>query len=246
MGARPLEPLSGGRRRPRWRAYLLLARVSNLPTIWSNVLAGALAASGAAALPDVDLLLQIAAAVSCFYVGGMFLNDAFDAEFDARTRPERPVPSGDVTRREAFAVGGLLLAAGMLALPPGLAILMLGAALAAAILFYDFRHKGDALAPLVMGACRGLVYLIAGAAVGDVSTAVIAGAVLMMAYVVGLTIVAKQAGPAARWLVPLLIAGISIVDALFIAAVTSSVSLALVAAAGFPLTLLFQRVIPGD
>jgi hypothetical protein len=68
----------------------------------------------------------------------------------------------------------------------------------------------------------------------------------MTAYVVALTLVAKQAGPAARWLVPLLIAGISIVDAVFIALVTSSMPFALVAAAGFPLTLLFQRVVPGD
>jgi hypothetical protein len=30
------------RRRPRWRAYLLLSRVSNLPTVWTNVLAGCL------------------------------------------------------------------------------------------------------------------------------------------------------------------------------------------------------------
>ena len=245
MGARPFEAVSA-RRRPRWRAYLLLARISNVPTVWSNVLAGVIAASGASGASDVALLLRLGFAVSLFYIGGMFLNDAFDADIDARTRPERPLPAGDVTRGEVFAGGAVLVAAGMLSLPAEPTTMLLGAALAAAIVFYDFRHKANALAPLVMGACRGLVYLIAGAAAGGVSTAVIVGGVLMTTYVVALTVVAKQAGANARWLVPLLIAGISLVDALFIAFMTNSATLALAAAAGFPLTLLLQRVVPGD
>ena len=209
------------------------------------MLAGVIAASGASGASDIALLLRLGFAVSLFYIGGMFLNDAFDADIDARTRPERPLPAGDVTRGEVFAGGAVLVAAGMLSLPAE-PTMLLGAALAAAIVFYDFRHKANALAPLVMGACRGLVYLIAGAAAGGVSTAVIVGGMLMTTYVVALTVVARQAGANARWLVPLLIAGISIVDALFIAFVTSSSGLALVAAAGFPLTLLLQRVVPGD
>jgi 4-hydroxybenzoate polyprenyltransferase len=238
--------LTRGRRRSRWHAYLLLARVSNLPTVWSNVLAGTVAATAAPTIADLGLLIQVAVAVSFFYVGGMFLNDAFDADIDARTRPERPLPSRDVTSREVFAGGAVLLALGMLTLPPNRTAMILGVVLAAAIVFYDFRHKGNAFAPLVMGACRGLVYAIAGAAAWEVTATVIAGGLVMMAYVVALTIVAKQAGAAARWLVPLLIAGISIVDAVFIAYVTSSAALASIAAMGLPLTLLFQRVVPGD
>ena len=210
------------------------------------MLAGVIAASGASGASDIALLLRLGFAVSLFYIGGMFLNDAFDADIDARSRPERPLPAGDVTRGEVFAGGAVLVAAGMLSLPAEPTTMLLGAALAAAIVFYDFRHKANALAPLVMGACRGLVYLIAGAAAAGVSTTVIVGGVLMTTYVVALTVVARQAGANARWLVPLLIAGISIVDALFIAFVTSSSGLALVAAAGFPLTLLLQRVVPGD
>ena len=32
--------------------------------------------------------------LSLFYIGGMYLNDAFDREFDARARPDRPDPGG--------------------------------------------------------------------------------------------------------------------------------------------------------
>ena len=97
-----MGPISARRiaRRSRWRSYLLLARVSNLPTVWTNVLAGLVAAGHP---PDWLTLTRTAAAASLFYSGGMLLNDACDAVYDARMRPERPIPRGDVHRREVFA-----------------------------------------------------------------------------------------------------------------------------------------------
>ncbi|HLY88157.1 MAG TPA: UbiA family prenyltransferase, partial [Acetobacteraceae bacterium] len=72
---------------------LKLGRVSNLPTVWSNVLTG-MALAGAATA-DCRLLILVVS-LSLFYIGGMFLNDAFDHGFDAKARPERPIPSGQV------------------------------------------------------------------------------------------------------------------------------------------------------
>jgi 4-hydroxybenzoate polyprenyltransferase len=233
--------------RSRGRAYLLLARVSNLPTVWSNVLAGLVAGSAvlnSSTAPATVVLLMLAA--SAFYTGGMFLNDAFDAPFDQRARPERPLPRGEVGLTEAFVVGGALLALGLVLVSSNRSVLMVGIGLAAAIVFYDARHKGSTVAPLVMGACRGLVYLMA-AATGVLSPVAWAGAGVMLVYVAGLTVVAKRAGANARWLIPALIAGISIVDAVFILVVSpSSVSLAVIAALGCPLTLALQRWVPGD
>jgi len=241
MGARPSDAVTA--RRPRWRAYLLLSRVSNLPTVWSNVVAGTLAASLA---PDWPAALQVAAAASLFYTGGMFLNDAFDAGIDRTARPERPIPAGDVGRAEVFSVGGALLASGLLLLPRDRTVWLIGVALVAAILLYDFRHKGVRYAPLIMGLCRGLVYCVAAAAASMLTGAAIAGATVMASYVAGLTVVAKLAGARARWLVPMLIAGISLLDAAVIAVVSSAYDYALLAAVGFPLTLVLQRVVPGD
>lgn len=228
--------------RPRWRAYLLLARVSNLPTVWTNVLAGM---ALVVAFVPWDWYAWVALSVSLFYVGGMFLNDAFDAEIDSRERPERPIPANDVSRREAFIVGAGSLLLGVVMLPRGTPQL-LGLGLAAAIVLYDLRHKGERFAPLIMGLCRGLVYCVAAAAVSSVTTVVTAAALVLIAYVTALTVVAKFAGANARWLVPVLIAGISIVDAMVIVSVTGSLMLSSLAALGFPLTLLFQRVVPGD
>src|SRR4051794_17851653 len=98
----------------KWRIYLRLGRVSNLPTVWSNTLAGIVLAGYQ---PTHDLFatpvlfVWLALAMSLLYVGGMFLNDAFDQEIDAKERPERPIPSGLVSSSEVYSIGFGLLAA---------------------------------------------------------------------------------------------------------------------------------------
>ena len=227
--------------RSRPRAYLLLSRISNLPTVWTNVLAAHVIANAAFDAMPIALL-----SMSVFYTGGMFLNDAFDAPFDAQVRPDRPIPNGDVSRREVFAIGFALLLAGEVLLAfvtyPVPAMLW-GAALAVAIVFYDYRHKGQWYGPVMMGACRALIYCAAAAgAIGVVPAAAVIAALVMWLYIVALTIVARTSGKG--YLVPWLLAGICIIDAIIIASLGFP-GWAVVAAAGFILTLLFQRVVPG-
>jgi UbiA prenyltransferase family len=178
--------------------YLLLGRVSNLPTVWTNTLAGA-TLTGAAVAPGRVILL--AAAFSLLYTGGMYLNDAFDREVDARERPERPIPSGRVRAGSVFAIGFGLLGMGILtvaaaALGPtggGLGAVASGALLAGVITAYDAWHKANPLSPVVMGLCRVLVYLTAALAVASaIGPAVWGGAVVLLSYLIGLTYVAKQ------------------------------------------------------
>jgi 4-hydroxybenzoate polyprenyltransferase len=229
--------------RSRPHAYLLLARFSNLPTIWTNVLAGTIVSGARFIAADyVGLCL----AISAFYTSGMFLNDAFDREFDARSRPDRPIPAGDVTARETFAIGWVLLAAGLvlIAMQGSLNAFVWSILLAAAIVLYNYRHKHNPFGPIVMGVCRGFVYCIAAAASGSVTTTVIVAAWALTAYVITLTWIAKRVGASAGWLIPVLIAGISVVDAVVVAA-SGGGPLVWLALAGFPATLLMQRIVPG-
>lgn len=173
-----------------WRAALRLGRVSNLPTVWSNVIA-AMTLAGGASGRDV---LTAAASMSLLYVGGMYLNDAFDRESDAKLRASRPIPSGEVAWATVFIIGFALLAAGIILLAAlsaqaGLA----GLALAALIVIYDFHHKGNPLSPLLMGLCRALVYVGAAAVLGAaLETPVLIGAGALLLFVAGLTLAAKQ------------------------------------------------------
>jgi len=173
-------------------------------------------------------------------------DSAFDREFDARVRPDRPIPAGEVTAGEAFSIGWLLLAAGVLviAIQGTRASIAWASLLAGAIVLYNSRHKHNPFGPIVMGLCRGLVYIVAAAASGTVTLTVIVAAAALIAYVITLTWIAKRVGASAGWLIPMLIAGISVVDAVVVAA-SGGGPLVWVALAGFPATLLLQRVVPG-
>lgn len=228
-------------RRSKARAYLLLARPSNLPTVWTNVAAAEVVAGA-----PIDSFPVTAVAVSLFYCAGMFFNDVADARFDAVARSDRPIVRDEVSRTEAAIVGGVLMLGGLLLvtlLPyPALAVAW-SLALIAAILFYDFNHKGKSYGPIVMGWCRALVYAVAAAgAVGIVSATVMVAAAVMWLYVIALTQVAKTTGRG--YLVPWMLAGICIVDGIMITIAGAPVGLT-IGVAGFLLTLALQRVVPG-
>jgi hypothetical protein len=181
------------------RTALRLGRVSNLPTVWTNTLAAAVLAGATGFGAEFAVML---AAFSLFYTGGMFLNDAFDAQYDAATRPERPIPSGEVSQRAVYGWGYGMMAAGIALLAvvglglgarTGLWPALAGLALAAVITYYDWHHKGNVFSPVVMGLCRMLVYVAAGLCITLAAPAALwAGAVLMLCYLIGLTYVAKQ------------------------------------------------------
>jgi 4-hydroxybenzoate polyprenyltransferase len=170
---------------------LRLGRVSNVPTAWTNTLAGAVLAG--AGRPGGELAVLLVA-FSLFYVGGMFLNDAFDAPWDARERPERPIPSGAAGAREVFLWGFGMLAAGVLLLALfGTEPAMAGMALAGVVTFYDWHHKGNPLSPVVMGLCRALIYVGAGLCYALALPGQLwAGALSLLCYLIGLTYIAKQ------------------------------------------------------
>ncbi len=287
-----------------WSAALRLGRISNLPTVWSNTLVGAVLVGGG----TLDgRLVALLFAMSLFYIAGMYLNDAFDWRIDAQERPERPIPAGEVSARTVFAAGFAMLAVALLILfwigfegagglrwQPVLA----GLGLAAAIVYYDWRHKSDPLSPLWMGVCRMLIYITAGLAISETLPATVyLAAGVLLCYLIGLTYIAKQENlgqvknlwPLAFLAVPIvygianiradainialivgfvgwlafalnflrrrrpgdipravvsLIAGISLLDAIFIAA-ADAWPIAWFAILAFALTLVFQRFVPG-
>ena len=187
--------------------------------------------------------------MSFLYTAGMLLNDLFDRDSDAKYRPDRPLPAGDVRLVEVMRAAIIMMAIGVgMIAGRGSAVTTLPwcGALVLAIVYYNWRHKRDPLGPLWMGICRGLVYCVAASAVASfVPTRVFIAAGAMTLYVVALTQIAKRLGPRAGVVVPLLVAGISLVDAAVVMATGGNVPLALIAVVCGVLTLGFQRVVPG-
>lgn len=219
----------------RLAGHLRLVRLPLSLTTVADVWAGWFGAG--LTLEEGPRLALVHAAALAFYFAGMTLNDAFDAAIDRTKHPERPIPSGAVSRRGAFAQGGALLATGLaLAAAAGPRHALAGALLAAAILAYDGLLKRWTFAgALAMGACRYLdVQLGAGFAAG----LAFAPALALGAYVTALTLVSTledRPGPAAARARRLrltfrLLLGIFLVDAAALAA-TGHPLLALAAAA---------------
>ena len=182
------------------RTLLILGRVSNLPTVWSNCLAGWWLAGGG----NFKALPLLLAGTSFLYIGGMFLNDAFDVGFDRQRRAERPIPSGQISLAAVWKFGSLWLALGILLLFfTGLTEGLLGIVLAIFILTYDAAHKFITASPWLMGACRFWVYVIAGVtgANGLNGWPILCGVALAL-YIVGLSYVARREsfrGPIPYW-----------------------------------------------
>ena len=236
--------------------------------------------------------------MTLFYVGGMYLNDAFDRVVDACERPGRPIPAGAVSAQTVFAAGFGMLGLGVVLMAShGLMPALAGLALAAMIVLYDLHHKENPFSPVLMGLCRSLIYV--GAAVvasGGVPTAILVAGAALLAHVAGLTYAAKQESlnridrlwslvvlalpllitlpevggwtAVAAWAflaaanmlavqklrrrvepgavpraVAALIAGISLLDALLVAAVSPGI--AVLCWMGYGLTRALQRIIPG-
>ena len=170
----------------------MLGRVSNLPTVWTNVLAGTVLSMSVPGLSNGQLA-SLMVAMSLFYLGGMYLNDAFDAEIDAAERSDRPIPTGKIGLGQVWVLGFAMLALGaVMAFSLNTKAGLAGLALAASVILYDWLHKKTVLSPVIMGACRFFTYVTAAYAAGDLPTAVLIGAVGLFAHVVGLTYAAKQ------------------------------------------------------
>ncbi len=230
------------------RAWLELARASNLPTVWTNALCAAVLAGG-------ELVsargAAATAAVSLLYVAGMSLNDLLDVEEDRVRKPARPLPSGRISLRgAALFTGGLLLTAmASLGVFCGWKSVWWGLALSVAVLLYDALHRKQPATVLLMAACRALVFpVVASALVGAVSLSVAVAAGIQFTYVVALTLVARWEKTASRRPVlpiPWLLAGISLVDGAVLAVLRHPAWL-LAGLAGALLTRAGQRWVPGD
>jgi 4-hydroxybenzoate polyprenyltransferase len=143
---------------PRGSALIRLVRAPAALTVLGDTLAGAAAAER----PLRGRRLALPAASVALYWAGMALNDYADRAADALERPERPIPSGQVSSGQALVVAGGLTVGGLAlaAAGGGRDALRIATPLAAAIWVYDWWLKHTLARPAGMAACRGLDVLL--------------------------------------------------------------------------------------
>lgn len=184
----------------KFRSLLATARIANVPSVVSNVWAGAALAvfanGGWDGTPsDWQRAGLLALAGVMLYLAGNFFNDWHDHEWDAIHRPERALP------RELFppmlyrhlgfagAFGGILLAA-FVHKHSGMAAL----AILAFIAIYTQWHKRSGWAVVPMGLCRALLPVMGWLAFRqtDEFTLVSVHAAGLLIYIAGLSLSARN------------------------------------------------------
>ncbi|MBI4827152.1 MAG: UbiA family prenyltransferase [Nitrospirae bacterium] len=231
------------------KAYLELCRVSNLPTVWTNVLAAIVLTGAGFSLSD---LIIIALSMSLFYSGGMCFNDIADAETDRTGKPFRPIPSGRIVIGNAyiFTIALFAVAICILLLVPFITSIYPALLLLSLIIIYDKFHKAHPLSVILMAACRLMIFVIAAIAVtGTVGKLVLIGGLIQFVYVLAISLTARYENNRTTVkdfsVIPVMIACISLIDGVVMALFVSPVWLT-AGIAGAILTHFSQRYVRGD
>ena len=147
----------------RFLAYAQLVRLPNVFTAFADILMAACVVGAITA--DMGRVVLLMLASGSLYLGGMVWNDVFDRNDDAKTRPNRPLPSGRISVHIAVWIGIVFLILGLVF--AGLArqlanrfgisdSLLIASILALAIFLYDAWLKRTPFGPVGMGLCRFL------------------------------------------------------------------------------------------
>lgn len=237
----------------RLKSVLALCRVSNLPTVWMNVItASVIASSVQAQSVQWGMVAIIALAISAFYCGGMSLNDVCDYAWDKEHQPYRPIVQAKVSLAQAKMITWVLFAIGfgLLALAPSIKGVIYSLVLFGIIYGYNLFHKQYAGSVFLMAGARALVFIVtAQALVGESSPWVLLAAGLQFIYTLTLTLVgrheSKRGRPYSGPVIPRMIAGMAILDGIVLAILVAPVWFALGVLLAFA-TRFGQRYVRGD
>lgn len=144
--------------------WLRILRPANVVTAISDVIAGlslAVLLTGSVEIFK-STWVWIAIASMFLYAGGIVFNDVFDADIDAVERPNRPIPSGNVSIRGASVLASFCFTMGMaIALTISFTAFIVAFLIVIMCLLYNaFAKHHFFLGPIVMGLCRALNLLL--------------------------------------------------------------------------------------
>jgi 4-hydroxybenzoate polyprenyltransferase len=181
------------------RACLELMRPANIVTAFADILAGFSAVGGAILLTSSRIIVEpsglfwLLIATMGLYSGGIVFNDVFDAELDAKERPERAIPSGRISKAGATLLGVMLfLLAVVAAYQVSLTAVVLSLFIILCALIYDAKAKHSSVAgPLFMGLCRGGNLLLGGSLLPEILLDIWFIALIPVIYISAITLISR-------------------------------------------------------
>ena len=165
-------------------AYLRMFRMINAVMGVIGALVASFIAAGTGIVDCWQNVLIMAAVVFLFVAGGNSINDSIDYEIDKVSHPERPVPKGEITPRQARNVGYALLfgsfAVSILTFDISAIVLVLIAVILMIAYETALKQRGF-VGNVTIAVLTGMVFLVGAAMVGpwteNIYIAVMAAAV---------------------------------------------------------------------
>ncbi len=155
------------------KPYLTLIRPVNYTITALSIFVAALLAGGT----EEQLLVMIFAALGGAFIGsgGMVINDILDVEIDRINKPDRPIPSGAVSKFDALMFYGFLTGCGLImsAYTTRPAFIIAFVAVPTIVMYSKVFKGTPLLGNLLVGGLTGLAFIYGGAAVGNIQQAVI-------------------------------------------------------------------------
>lgn len=181
------------------KTLAVVGRVSNLPTLWTNILAAAVLSSAEisftlpASTADTTFL-TVLLAISLMYLGGMYMNDAIDYEWDLKNNNPRPIVKGEIRLLTVWLASAALLlsALGLLAWTGDPETNLVSISLSLLIILYNTTHKKFPSAALLMGLTRFCAYLITALALSAPNAILMMAATGTLLYITGVTYLARS------------------------------------------------------
>lgn len=186
------------------RGFLKLVRPANIITAWSNILVGAAIAYGTLneeSLPMFDFInyfnfdiVLLIISTSGLYGGGIVMNDYFDANLDAKERPERPIPKGLISKKNALNFAIILYTIGVIsAFCVNIVSGIIACSLVGLTLIYNtFSKHNSFLGPLNMGICRAVNWLLGMSICSTFFSSFLLWLIIPLLYIFGITLVSRS------------------------------------------------------
>lgn len=142
--------------------YLALVRLPNLFTLPSNILVGmATVSSLAFTLTSFTQFLLLVTISVLLYCVGIVLNDLYDFDIDKKERPNRPLPSGKISRRSAIVLVAIFSTLALiLSLQVSFSTLVISSILFSVIFGYDKYLKNTHAGPFTIASARVMNILL--------------------------------------------------------------------------------------
>ena len=142
--------------------YLVLVRLPNLFTLPSNILVGmATVSSMAFTITSFTQFLLLVTISVLLYCVGIVLNDLYDFDIDKKERPNRPLPSGKISRRSAIVLVAIFSTIALiLSLQVSFSTLVISSILFSVIFGYDKYLKNTHAGPFTIASARVMNILL--------------------------------------------------------------------------------------